>query len=446
MKTPGLLVAAIVLAALTGTLYWSNHHKSAEKSADSTLESSPKILTLQPADVSGMSIRKKGGDSVVLARNDAGQWQITAPAKLAADQDAVSSVLSTLASLSSDRLVEDKAINFEQYGLTQPSIAVEVVKKDKKAQQLLIGDDTPTGNGVYAAVAGDARVFTMASYHKNAVDKSANDLRDKRLLPFDSDKVSGIELAARKQTIAFGRSKDEWQIVKPKPFRADRSQVEELLRTLRDAKMDLSGSEDEKKTAEAFGSGVPFASAKVTDISGTQELQVRKNKDDYYAKSSVVAGVHKISSATGTGLDKGLDNFRNKKLFDLGYAEPEKVEMHDGPKSYFLARSGSDWWSNGTKIDSTTVSALVDKIRDLSAGGFAETGFAASVLDLTVTSEDGKRVEKVMISKNGEKYLAKRENEPALYELNASTVADLQKSAADLKPAPVSLPPPPKKK
>ena len=62
-------------------------------------------------------------------------------------------------------------------------------------------------------------------------------------------------------------------------------------------------------------------------------------------------------------------------------------------------------------------------------------------MDLTVTSDGGKRVEKVMVAKNGDKYLAKRENEPALYELNVSAVSELQKSAADLKPAP-----PPSKK
>jgi len=445
MKSRGLLVAAIVLAALTGTLYWSNHHKSAEKSADSTPELSPKILTLQPADVTGISIRKKGGDSVVLERNDAGQWQITTPTKLAADQEAVSSVLSTLSSLNSDRLVEDKASSLEQYGLAQPSIAVEIIKKDKKVQQLLIGDDTPTGNGAYAAVAGDPRVFTMASYNKNAFVKSVNDLRDKRLLTFDSDKVSSVELSAKKETVAFARSKDEWQIVKPKPFRADRSHVEELLRTLRDAKMDLSGSEDEKKAAAAFGSGAPFATARVTDVSGTQELQVRKNKENYYAKSSAVAGVYKLSSATGTALDKGLDDFQNKKLFDFGFADPDKVELHDGSKSYFLTRGGSDWWSNGTKMEPSTVSALVDKIRDLAASKFAETGFTATQMDLAVTSDGGKRVEKVILSKYGDKYLAKRENEPALYELKDSDVNDFQELAADLKPAAVPAPPSSKK-
>jgi len=300
----------------------------------------------------------------------------------------------------------------------------------------LLGDDTPAGTAVYAAIAGDVRVFALASYKKNSFDKSTNDLRDKRLLPFDADKVSSIELTAKKQTIAFGRSKDEWQIVKPKPFRADRSQVEELLRALRDAKMDLSGSEDEKKAAATFGAGTTFATVRVTDVSGTQELQVRKNKDDYYAKSSAIVGVYRISSGTRTGLDKGLDDFRNKKLFDLGFAEPEKIDIHDGSKNYFLTRSGNDWWSNGTKIDSGAASALVDKIRELSASRFAETGFAASALDVTVTSDGGKRVEKVMMAKNGDDFLAKRENEPALYELNASAITELQKSAADLKPAP----------
>ena len=445
MKTRSLLAAVIVLAALTSTLFWSNHHKSAESSADTSIESSPKIMTVQQAEVMGLSIRYKGSDSVALSRNDAGQWQIIAPKTLAADQDAVSSVLSTLSSLNSGRLVEDKASNLEQYGLAQPPMELEITNKDKKTQHLLIGDDTPTGNGAYAMVGGDSRVFTLASYNKSALLKSVNDLRDKRLLTFDSDKVSGIELTARKQIVAFGRSKDQWQIVKPKPFRADRSQVEDLLRTLHGAKMDLSASEDEKKLSAAFASGAPFASAKVTDVSGTQEFHVRKNKDDYYAKSSAIAGVYKISSATGTALDKSLDDFKNKKLFDFGFTDPDKIEVHDGSKSYLLTRSGADWSSNGTKMDSGAVSDLIDKIRDLSATKFPDSGFTAPTLNLTVTSDGGKRIEKVQISKNGDTYVAKRENEPALYELTSSAVTELQTSAADLKPAAVPSVPATKK-
>jgi uncharacterized protein DUF4340 len=434
MKSRGLLIAAIVLAALTGTLYWSNHRKPAETSVKASAETPSKILTLNQADITEVEIKKKGSEGVKLAKNDAGKWQIVAPEPFRADQDAVSNLLSTFSALNADRLIEEKITNPEQYGLSQPAMEVDVTEKDKKTAKLFLGDETPTGSATYTALAGDPRVFTIASYNKNTLDKSVNDLRDKRLLTFDSDKLTRVELIAKKQDIEFGRNKDQWQILKPQPLRADGFRVDELVRTLSDAKMDLSGN-DEKKTAAAFHSGALVATVKITDASGTQELQVRKNKDDYYAKSSAVEGLYKIASGTATGLDKSLDDFRNKKLFDFGYVDPDKVEVHDGSKNYFLTRSGGDWWSNGAKMDESSVSALVDKIRDLSASKFADNGFAASVLDVTVTSNDGRRIEKVRISKSGDRYLAKRENEPALYELDASAVTELQKSAADIKPS-----------
>jgi Domain of unknown function (DUF4340) len=442
MKSKGLLTASFLLLVLCAVIWWSN--KKAATADKTPIETTTvKLLNLPEDQIQNVEIRKRSRETISLERNGS-LWQITAPKPFRADPDAVSSMLSTLSSLSSDRTVEEKVTALDQYGLNQPAIELSITDKNKKTTKLLIGDDTPAGTAVYTAIAGDPRVFAISSYKKNSFDKSPNDLRDKRLLIFQSDKVSSIELTAKKQTIAFARSRDQWQIVRPKPFRADSSQVEELLRSLKDAKMDLSGSENDKKVSAAFGSGALFATAKVTDVSGTQELQIRKNKDDYYAKSSAVPGVYKISAGTGTGLDKGLDDFRNKKLFDFGFADPEKVEIH-GPKSYFLTRSGSDWWSNGTKMEPGTVSALLDKIRELSASKFPETGFAAPVIDLTVTSDGGKRVEKVLLSKNGDNYEAKRENEPALYELTVSSVSELQKSAADLKPAPAPTPTPKKK-
>jgi hypothetical protein len=440
MKTGGLLVAAAVLAALTGALYWSDHHKPAESAATPAEAPPPKILTLKDTDISKIEIKKKGADEVTLAKNDAGKWQITSPQTLSADQDAVSSIVSTLSSLSSERLVDDKAGDLKQYGLTEPAIEVDITTKDKPAK-LLIGDDTPTGNGAFATLAGDPRVFTVASYTKTSVDKTAGDLRDKRLLTADFDKVSQIELLAKKQDLVFGRNKDAWQILKPKPLRADNFQVEDLSRKLKDAKMDLSPAGlDAKKAAAAFASATPVATAKITDSAGTQELQIRKSKDDYYAKSSAVPGVYKVASDLGTGLDKSLDDFRSKKLFDFGFDDPNKVEMHDGSKAYFLTKGGQDWWSDGKKMDAESVQSFIDKVRELSAAKFVDSGFSSIAIDVAVTSNDGKRVERVLVSKNGDKYVAKRENEPALYELDSTAVVDLQKSAADVKPAPETKP------
>lgn len=434
MKTTGLFIAAIILAALCGVLYWSNHRKPAGDTAKASSDTPPNILSFNESDVTALEVKRKDAPAIELSRQD-GQWHITGPKPLGADQQSVSSVLSTLASLTADRLIEDKATDLAPYGLTAPSIAVDITQKGNKTQKLLVGDSTPVGNASYAALASDSRVFTIPSYSKSAIDKTLSDFRDKRLLTLDLDKASQIEIAAKGKSITFARNKDEWQILKPKPFRADNSKVEDLIRNLRDARMDLlGGAIDEKAAAAHFNSATPFATVRVTGPAGSQELTVRKKKDDYYAKSSAVEGVYKIVAGSVTDLDKPLDDFRNKKLFSFGYEDPNKVEIHDGAKSYFFTRSGEDWWGpDGKKLDSDTVRPVIDKLRDLAATKFPASGFTPPLLNITVISNDGKRTESALIARSGDAFIARLPADPSLYQLDTTVVSDLQKAAAAVK-------------
>ena len=435
MKIRGLLAAAIILAALAGVVYWSNHHKPKEAASSST---TPKILSQPESGMKKIEIKRKSGEDTVLERNASNQWEITSPKKYGVDTDAVSSLTSTLSDISSDRLIDEKTTDLGQYGLADPSLDIVLTQKNGKAKTLLIGDDAPTGSGAYAKLQNDQRIFTIASFTKSGLDKTAKDLRDKRLLTFDSDKLSRVELEAKKADIEFGRvNQNQWQILKPKPLRADSLQVEELIRKLKEAKMDLTVSgEDAKKVESAFASGTPVATAKVTDPSGTQELQVRKDKGgDYYAKSSVVEGVYKVTSDLGQGLDKNLDDFRNKKLFDFGFNDPKKIEMQAGAKSYSFTKSGDNWMSNGKKMDSISLESFLDKLRELSADKFVDSGFGTPTINVSVTDSDGKTVEKVSFAKQGADYIGKRENESTLYQIAGKNVDDLETSADDVKPA-----------
>jgi hypothetical protein len=437
MKIRGVIVAALVFFILGGILYWSEHQKPSDDSKESA--DAPAILKLDASAITKLDLKKRGAEPIALTKSGSGKWEITQPQPFGADQSLVSGMLSTLSSLSSQRVVEDKATDVNRYGLNPPVLQLDITEKDNKTRELLIGDDTPTGSAAYAMVAGDPRVFTMAAYAKVSLDKSLKDLRDKRLLTVNPEKISRIELVRKNQDIEFGRNKDDWQILKPKPLRADGNQVSELVRKLADAKMDLSSS-DPKEAASAFANAMPIATVKLTDESGTQELQVRKKQvgrssEAYYAKSSAVDGVYRINSDVGPALDKDLDDVRNKKLFDFGSVDPNKLELHVGSKAYFLVRSGDDWWWNGKKMDAGTVQSLISDLRDLSADRFPDSGFANPTMDVTVTSDDGKRVERVLMAKSGNVYLAKRDNEPAVYQLNSSSVDRLQKAADDIKPA-----------
>lgn len=431
MKLRSLILSSVILLALVGTLYWSEHRKPKDETTVSA-DSSPSIVKLDEASITQVDLKKKDAAPIVLAKSG-GSWQITEPKPLSADQNMVSSMVSTLSSLRSERVVDDKASDLQSYGLAQPALEIDLTEKDSKTQRLLIGDDTPTGSGVFAMLTGDPRVFTIASYNKNSLDKSVNDLRDKRLLTVAADKISRLELDRNNQAIEFGRDKDEWQILKPRPLRADTTRIGELVQKLTDARMDLSGSDvSSKDAASGFAHGTPVAIAKVTGLSGTQELQVRKDKNTYYAKSSVVEGAYKVDSSLGQAMDKGLDDFRNNKVFDFGFNDPDKIEMHNGSKAYLLSRTGADWWSNGKKMDAMAVQNFVSTLRDLQANKLLDSGFASPVVEITVTSDSGKRVEKVSIEKAGNNCIAKREGDSTLYQLEANVVETLQKSVDDI--------------
>jgi hypothetical protein len=447
MKPKGLQIAVVLLAVLGGLIWWSNRKQAAASKSPATTET--KILTIPEDQIQEIKIQHANGDIVDL-RRDSGKWRLIAtsaqPKELAADPDTSSSLVSALTSVTADKTIEDKAADISPYGLNHPTLDVTVTKKDGTTNELLIGDDTPNSSGSYAKLPNDPRVFTVLSFVKTGLDKSVNDLRDKRLLAFDSDKLTRVELAAKGQPVEFSKNgQNEWEILKPRPLRADSTQVDTLIGKLKDAKMDATVSADDaKKAAAAFASGTRVATATVTDSSGTQTLDVRKDKDkNYYAKGSAAEGIFKITSDVGDALDKGVDDFRNKKLFDFGFSDPSKIDIKSAAGTQVTYSKTGDKWMSGSKaMDNSTVQNLIDKLRDLSATKFpTEGGAGAPVFEATVTSNTGKRVEKVTIVKQGSQYFAKREGEPSIYELDGKAVEDLQKAATDVK----EQPPPSKK-
>ena len=435
MKPKGLLVAVALLAVLGGVTWWSNKKQAA---ASKTTDTTTKILAI-PGDQVQDIVVKKPTETVELRRQDGNTWQMMQPQPLPADVDAASSMVTTLGTLNADTVVDAKATDLAPYGLQNPTLDVQVVQKNGKSDRLLIGDDIPTGSGSYAKLANDARVFTIGSYVKTNIDKSPSDLRDKRLLTFDSDKLTRVELQAKGQPIEFGKNnQNEWQILKPRPLRADGSQVDTLINALKDARMDLS--EDSQKAAAAFASATKVATAGVADANGNQSIEVRKNKDNsYYAKSTTVAGIYKVTGDIGKSLDKGIDDFRSKKLFEFGFSDPSYLEVN----GVAYSKAGDKWMSGPKAMDNASIQTLIDKLRDLTASTFEAEGAEEKVFDAFVTSNQGKRTEKVTITKEGSKYFAKRQDDPSIYGLDAQAVTDLQKAASGVKEA---APPPAGKK
>jgi hypothetical protein len=201
---------------------------------------------------------------------------------------------------------------------------------------------------------------------------------------------------------------------------------------LANIRMDLGATSGED-AAGKFAHAVPVATVKLNGNTGEETLEVRRDGDQYYARSSVVEGISPIDSALGQTLGENLDDFRNKKLFDFGFDDPNKIELRDNTTTWLFTRAGTDWLSNGKKVDAGGVESLVAKLRDLTATKFVDTTFTHPEIEATVTSGDGKSIEKIQISKLDGNYLATRDNDSTVYQLDSDAVTDLISSAAAIK-------------
>ena len=216
-------------------------------------------------------------------------------------------------------------------------------------------------------------MFTVFNYVKSGFEKEIFDLREKKLLKVDQDKISRVTVNVGSRSIEFGKSGDDaWQILKPKPLRADNFAVGDLARSAHNAEMVSVLEEGEPSGEYSFAS--PFATVEVVDEAGAHTLTIAKDSEDkYYAKSSDLEGVYEVSSTLPEALDKPVDDFRNKKLFDFGFVDPGSVELRDGDTRLTIAKQEDKWLlsSDGDReLDAEKVQTLLDALRGLTAKAF----------------------------------------------------------------------------
>ena len=198
MRIRGLLVAVVLLAALGGRPLFFEQQKAAE-AAKPPADQPPKIVSLTEGDITqNRRSRKRARDRNGFWQKAGGKWAITAPMPYTADQDAANQLVSAGGEhhLRSRRRRQRFQLVRPTGSMPRRSKWISPARAARSASSKF-GDDTPTNSGAYAMLEGDPRVFTVASYVKTGLDKSVNDLRDKRLLTFDQDKLSRVELIAR---------------------------------------------------------------------------------------------------------------------------------------------------------------------------------------------------------------------------------------------------------
>ena len=299
MKTRSLILAAAALAILTGVLYWSNRQETAKEAAGGTADA-PRIINFKEGDVTRIDIQRGETQKITLAKLDSGDWQVAETPVLPGDSGIIGSLVTSVSTLNSERIVEDKPADLTPYGLAKPAIEAEISTKDGKGSKLLLGDNTPTGSGTFAMIEGDPRLFTVNSSIKTNLDKAPADFASKNVFQFGYDfpQKAVIRIDAKTYTITFAG--DDWKLDGTK---MDATSVQSVIARIRD----LAGT-----SFVSSGFGKPVIEFTVTEKDGKtiEHAELSKSGNDYIARHDGRPAMYVVSSSMIADLEKYIGDMK----------------------------------------------------------------------------------------------------------------------------------------
>lgn len=442
------LALVAVAAGLGAYIYFVDSKKS-------DAEVKEKVFAVAADAVEELRIVSKG-DTSVLKKTD-GTWKLVEPLATDADGSQVSSLVDSLTSLELNRQVDPKATDLAQYGLASPKADITFTAKGGVKGRVRLGDQTPTGTDLYAVKDDDSRVFLVSTFAETNLMRSAFDLRDKRVLRFERDKVDGLEIATPGGRFALTRTDSEWRLAAPATARGDYGAIEGLLTRLSTTMMSGIEATDASVLAK-YGLDTPVTTVVVKAGSASATLAVGTSADGKaFARDLARAMVFTIDAAFATELQKGAGEYRKKELFDLRAFSAQQIVLTRGTDTItFQKKTGTGenaadtWTASGPagaaarEVKAGLMEEAVTKLAGLRAATFVPSVPAAGttpVMKVSTQFDDNKK-EDVSFARAGADVFAVRPDESGAARLDAAAVEDTLK-AFDVVLAPPAPPTPP---
>jgi hypothetical protein len=426
------IALAVVLVGLGAYIYFVEWKKP-EGGGTETKEKA--FAKLEPDNIEEVRIKSAGGETAHLVKATEG-WKIDTPVKADADPSEVTSITSNLVSLEMQRVVDENPSDLAQYGLNPPRVDVSFrVKGEKDFHHLQLGEKTPTGGDLYAKRQNEKKVFLVSSFLDNTFNRTPFDLREKKVLAFDRDKVSALEIVNGGTTLQLTRADNDWKMAKPIAGRADYGAAEGLVTRLSSGQMQRI-VDAEPTDLKKYGLDKPALVATVVTGSARSTLSLGTSEGgSTYAKDASRPMVFAVEDSLATDLKKDVGEFRRKDVFDFRSFNANRVEISRGPASWVFEKSkdkdGKDVWKDagGKVVDTAKVEDVLTKLSNLRAQSFAATtNPALKTPETVVTASFEGKMETVQFGRSGSDVFASRADEPGSAKLETTSYEDALKA------------------
>jgi Domain of unknown function (DUF4340) len=343
-------------------------------------------------DVTGLTLQR-ATDTITAVKRD-GRWQLTAPLSAPGDARKYGELVQRLTEIRRLRLVEEQPATLEPFGLTSPGLEIQISLKEQSAPLVLrLGGKNPTGSGYYTQVEGRPAVYLIDTSTKDTLDASLHDLRDKTVLAFETADVQEVQIipGAEAPVVLQRQEKDQWQMTAPTNTRADERQVQSLLRSLRDVKVQAFVAE-QPAALEPYGLHTPMLRLALTV--GTDRTvktlllgKLDTDQKGIYAKRNDADNVLLLPQQFWDNLPKTVTALRDKTLLHYDREHIVRLELHAPEGPIVITRTGPRQYKLEQPIvtdgDSDTIYSLLWDLKELKAKDFvADTPEASSTYGL----------------------------------------------------------------
>ena len=268
-----------------------------------------RVIDFQRTATHRFTIRQEDSE-IMCQKNVDGEWEITTPVALKADEEAVDDLLFGVDALRAVAFVDDQPKNLRSYGLESPSIEASFMVPDAEPATLLVGK--VKGDNIYVKAQNAQTVFLVKKALLDLVGIGVAGLRNKQILDFEADDAAKIGLRYGKVNLTCQKQGTNWRLTQPVQEQANNGVVRSIIQQVNRLTVETFLPRPPSITATGFDA--PEIQLIVTLKDRTEHLlKIGKHADDehrYGRLQNAPDTVFLIKKETVENLKKTVDDLR----------------------------------------------------------------------------------------------------------------------------------------
>src|SRR6266849_249291 len=366
------LVLAVI--AITAGVY-IKFYESKKPGTEEAQRQSHNVVNIDREKIDGIVIQN-GDDKIDIRRRD-NKWRLDMPIKDQADNALVSNLLSDVENWQKDATISAKEIEADrsrlnEYGLSKPKLRLKLLGPDAPPE-ILFGKDAALEGKMYVRFENSKDAFVADQSVRKAIEKKAEDFRDRKLTDLIMAQVSRVVLKTAAGEMELQKKGDHWEIVKPLRARSDDQKVGDLIAQVTTARIQQFVADD-RGDLHPYGLAEPRGSITLfgQDDKQGQVLQIgtvpEKNKEQVYVRFAARNAVYTLPKKIEEILNTKPADLRDRHLvrFETNILDRITIDA-PGKGKTVLARKNEAWTianRNNEPANSGEVNRLIDTLKN----------------------------------------------------------------------------------